>query len=224
MTEPNALALRFQYANAEQQRVTASVGMWVFLATEVMFFGGLFTAYAVYRMYYPQAFLAGSHLMETACGAINTFVLLTSSFTMALAVHSASTSRQTALRVFLLLTILLGSLFLGIKFYEYYQHYQDHKVPGVWWEYSGPAPSGHVEMFFLFYFLMTGLHAVHMTIGLGLVGLLLVRSLLFETFAARYHTPVENIGLYWHFVDVIWIFLYPLFYLIDLYKVVGTHG
>jgi len=185
--------------------------MWVFLATEVMMFGGLFTTYAVYHMYYGHAFATGSNMMEISLGAINTAVLLTSSLTMALAVFASRVNSKMAI-VFVIATMVFGALFLGIKFYEYYSHWEEGQVPGFNFRYSGPEAM-HVELFFLFYFVMTGLHAVHMLVGMGLLTTLLVR-LRIGTVGPGYDTPVDITGLYWHFVDIVWVFLFPLFYLV----------
>lgn len=215
MSEPIALALREQYSTVEQQRDTATIGMWVFLITEIMLFGALFTAYMVYRMSSPQAFDIGSAHMESTLGAINTLVLLTSSFTMALAVWSAETGNQRMLSLYLILTMIIGAAFLVIKFTEYYLHYQDHTVPGVWFQFQGPL-ARHVEMFFVFYFVMTCLHAIHMTIGLGVLSVLLFRNWV-GSFSADYHTAVDLGGLYWHFIDIVWLFLYAIFYIPGLH-------
>jgi len=215
LSSPLTLELREQYETPDQQRETASIGMWIFLVTEIMLFGGLFTAYTVYRFSNPQAFDIASAHMEIVLGAVNTAVLLCSSFTMALAVHSAQLGRQRAVALLLLATMVIGVIFLGIKFTEYYLHYQDHKAPGFWFEYAGPY-TAKVQMFFVFYFVMTGLHAVHMTIGLGILSVLLFRTIL-GSFSAEYYTPIEMGGLYWHFINVVWIFLYAIFYLPGLH-------
>lgn len=215
MSAPTSLELREQFSTPEQQRETASIGMWVFLITEVMLFGGLFTAFTVYRLSHPMAFDAGSAHMEFLIGGINTGVLICSSFTMALAVHSAETGKENRVMLFLLATMVIGAIFLALKFTEYYLHFQDHKVPALWFEYSGPqAP--YVQMFFVFYFLMTGLHALHMTIGIGILSALLFRTLL-GSFSAEYYTPLELGGLYWHFIDIVWVFLYAIFYIPGLH-------
>lgn len=215
MPEPASLALREQFATPEQQRESASVGMWIFIITEVMLFGGLFTAFTVYRHSYTMAFDVGSAGMDHALGAINTAVLICSSFTMALAVHSAEVGKQKLLALFLILTMIIGAAFLGIKFTEYYLHYQEHKVPGVWFEESAPG-AGQIQMFYVFYFIMTCLHATHMLVGEGVLLVLLIRSLM-GTFTAEYHTPIEIGGLYWHFVDIVWVFLYAIFYIPGLH-------
>src|SRR5690349_10101918 len=170
--------------------------MWIFIMTEVMLFGGLFLAFTIYRMDFPQAFIAGSADMNIMMGSINTAVLIGSSFTMALAVYNSEIENRRGLAVFLVSTMILGFVFLGIKFTEYYFHYQSHRAPGVWYDATGPG-SGHEEMFFVLYFLMTGLHAVHMFVGEGLLAAMLIRNAA-GSFTNEYHTPVELTGLYWH--------------------------
>lgn len=210
---PDALApSAHQFEDAGQQHHAAWLGMWVFLATEVMFFGGMFTGYAFYRSSYPGAFAAGSDRLDVLLGAINTAVLIGSSFTMALAVHAAEEGRRRAIVNCLLLTMLLGAVFLGIKSYEYYQKFVEHLVPG--WDFRFEAPFDRTaQIFFSFYFAMTGMHALHMIIGIGLLSVMAWKARR-GRFSAAYHTPVELTGLYWHFVDLIWIFLFPLLYLV----------
>jgi cytochrome c oxidase subunit 3 len=200
------------YQTLEQQHGTAEFGMWIFLATELMLFGGLFTGYTVYRSVYPQAFAEGSRHLELAYGAPNTVILLLSSLTMVLGVRAARLGQRRKLVTYLLITAALGILFMVVKGAEYYKHFQDGMVPGLAWTYAGPD-SGQVQLFFVAYFLMTGLHSVHLLIGIGIV---LVTALFAR--AGRYlpperHTPVEMVGLYWHFVDLIWTLLLPLLYL-----------
>ena len=216
MSDPVTLELREQFATVEQQRLTSSVGIWLFLMTEVMMFGGLFVAYTVYRFNHPQAFAEGSSSMDILLGSINSAILLTSSLIMAFAEVSAKLGRQRLLTILLLITILMGLAFLGIKFTEYYEHYQQHEAPGVWFNHSGPLAPG-VQMFYVFYFIMTGLHAAHMIIGIFLILGLIFRNFI-GSLSANYHTPVSVVGLYWHFVDIVWIFLYAIFYLPGLYK------
>jgi cytochrome c oxidase subunit 3 len=216
LSESTSLELREQFATPDQQRRSTSLGMWIFIITEVMLFGGLFTAFTVYRLSYTKAFDIGSADMDIVLGAINTVVLICSSFTMVLAVHSAEAGKQKLLAVFLIATMLIGAVFLGIKFTEYFKHYQEHKVPGVWFEGEGPA-AGNVQLFFVFYFLMTALHATHMLVGIGVLFVLLIRTLM-GRFSAGYFTPVEMGGLYWHFVDIVWVFLYAIFYIPGLHK------
>jgi len=199
------------FDDAEQQKDAASLGMWVFLVTEVMFFGGLFTAYVVYRSAFPEAFAHASHHLNIMLGTINTTVLIGSSLTMALAVHAAQLGNRRSLQLFLILTILLGSTFLGIKGYEYAHKFHEGLAPGPAFTYAGPeAPQA--QLFFSIYFAMTGLHALHMVIGIGIMTVLLVQARR-GMYGAAYYTPVELSGLYWHFVDIVWIFLFPLLYL-----------
>jgi cytochrome c oxidase subunit 3 len=205
-----------QFATPEQQADVAAFGMWVFLATEVLFFGGLILGYAVYRSTYPEAFQEGSPHLDLLLGSINTAVLITSSLTMALAVHSAQEGRSRALIVFLLLTMLIGMGFLGIKGTEYVHKYHENLVPGLRFDYRGPQ-AGQVELFLLLYFLMTALHALHLTVGIGILGVLVWLAWRGH-FSADYYAPIETSGLYWHFVDLVWIFLLPLLYLIGAHQ------
>ena len=202
-----------QFENLEQQIHAGRLGMWIFLATEIMFFGGMFTGYTVYRNMYPTAFAMASRETSYLLGTLNTFVLLTSSLTVVLALHSARLAKRKALITYLLLTIGLGVLFLGFKFLEYYQHYRDHLLPGYDFVFN-PAFSRPASLFFCFYFAMTGVHALHMIIGVGLMTFLLILAVR-DRIKPEYPAHVDIIGLYWHFVDIIWIFLYPLLYLID---------
>lgn len=209
---PDALARAHQFEDAEQQHHASWLGMWVFLSTEVMFFGGMFTGYAFYRSGYPAAFAAASNRLDVLLGAINTAVLISSSFTMALAVHGAQEGRRRATINCLLLTMLLGLIFLGIKSYEYYQKFVEHLVPGAAFRFEEPF-ARPAEIFFSFYFAMTGMHALHMIIGIALLAWMALKARR-GLFSAAYYTPVELTGLYWHFVDLVWIFLFPLLYLV----------
>jgi cytochrome c oxidase subunit III len=206
------------FVTMDQQEETANLGMWVFLVTEIMFFGGLFCGYAIYRNLYSAGFEAGSRLLEIKYGTLNTAVLITSSLTMALSVHASQTNRRKALIILLIVTMLLGSLFICIKGLEYYHKWEHGLVPGLNWNPApGEIPPGvspyHVEMFICFYFFMTLVHALHMTIGLGILAVLLIMAIRHK-FSDKYFTPVEVSGLYWHFVDIVWIFLFPLLYLL----------
>ena len=206
--------LREQFNTAEQQKDASGLGMWLFLITEVMFFGGMFAAYTVYRNMYPGVFGAASRTLNATIGAINTAVLLCSSFTMVLAVRAGQLGRRKQIAIFLILTLILGFMFLGVKAYEWNEKYVEHHIPGPSFHMEGAGMQSHAQLFFSLYFAMTGLHALHMIVGAGLL-----TWLLFQTyrgkFSAAYYTPIDMIGLYWHFVDVIWIFLFPLLYLID---------
>jgi cytochrome c oxidase subunit 3 len=243
--------LAHHFDSYEQQQKSASLGIWVFLVTEIMFFGGLFVAYILYRSKFPEAFIAGSHQLDITLGTINTGVLIFSSLTMAMAVHSAQLGKGKAIVGFLIATIVLGSVFLGIKATEYHHKFVEHLIPGATFHleeshlpthHGAPIvadlPTGiveesradvpllspdrtdiqaHTQLFFFLYFGMTGLHAVHMIIGVGLL-IWLIRPSWKGRFDANNHNYVEGIGLYWHFVDIVWIFLFPLLYL------VGRHG
>lgn len=205
-------ALAHQFDDLAQQEDAANLGMWVFLITEIMFFGGLFVGYTVYRAAYPAAFTAGSHHLDIVLGCINTVVLISSSLTMALAVHAAQVGQRRLLTAFLLLTIVLGLVFLGIKAVEYGHKFEDRLVPGPTFFFEGEHAK-QVQIFYSFYFGMTGMHALHMVIGIGLLSVL-VWLAWHGRYSSTYYTPVENIGLYWHFVDIVWIFLFPLLYLL----------
>ena len=207
-------ALVHQFETEEQQRQAGSLGMWVFLATEIMFFGGLFTSYIVYRALHLEAFIQGSHFLDVTFGATNTAVLICSSLTMALAIYAAQSGKsKSAIIGFLVLTMILGAAFLFIKFtFEWTRDWTEGLVPGLHFTYSGPHAPG-VQLFFCFYFFMTGLHALHMIIGLGILGTLVWMAYR-GRFSTEYYAPLEVSGLYWHFVDIVWIFLFPLLYLI----------
>jgi len=215
--EANPTGFAHQFEDLEQQRDASRLGMWVFLATEILFFGGLFAAYTIYRSLHPQAFIIGSHLLEVKFGAINTAVLICSSFTMAMSIRSAQTGTKKGTIIFwLILTMLLGATFLFLKFrFEWYHDYIDHIMPGFGFHYlpqwGGNAPQ--VQMFMCFYFFMTGLHALHMIAGIGILSALTIMAARGK-FTSQYYAPLEISGLYWHFVDIIWIFLFPLLYLI----------
>lgn len=210
MSESSVVA--HQFDDAEQQRDAATLGMWIFLITEILFFGGLFTAYTVYRSAFPGPFGDASNHLDIVLGAINTAVLIGSSFTMATAVHGAQTNHRRMLMIGLALTILLGLVFLGIKGVEYEHKFHQGLFPGAAFSYEGGEP-GKVRLFFSLYFAMTGLHAAHMVIGVGILAVLLVGGAR-GRFGGNYYTPVEVAGLYWHFVDIVWIFLFPLLYLV----------
>jgi cytochrome c oxidase subunit 3 len=221
--EPAHSALQHHFENLEQQREAGTLGMWVFLVTEIMFFGGMFFAYTLYRTKFPEAFASASNHLSLKLGAINTAVLIFSSFTMALAVYCTQTGNRRNQVICLVLTILLGLTFLGIKAVEYHEKYVDHLIPGRLisgrpFDASGihllpGAAKQNVEMFYWIYFAMTGMHAIHMIIGVGLLSVILYFSAR-GRYGPEYHNPVEVSGLYWHFVDIIWIFLFPLLYLL----------
>jgi cytochrome c oxidase subunit 3 len=253
-----------QFQTLDQQKESATLGMWVFLLTEILFFGGVFLAYTINRHEFPTAFGVSGNMLDLNLGFANTIVLIASSFTMAMSVWSAQTSNKKLVPLFVVLTLVLGCTFLGIKVVEYKQKFDHHLVPGYHFDatycsgagnpcalsdkdyqaekseveeavkaeeenaktqsFSDPAVTGvsafnaHSQLYFSLYFGMTGLHALHMVIGAGLLLWLLYESLK-GRFDANYNTPVENIGLYWHFVDIVWIFLFPLLYLINRHLV-----
>ncbi len=217
-------ALEEQFRDLEQQHETASLGMWIFLATEVMFFGSLFLGLGVYHYLYPEAFEKASVRLNWVIGGINTVVLLVSSLFMVLAVHYAKLGRRDYLLLFLALTALLGLAFLGLKGWEYYTDYRDNLIPGwrfVDAEWTGaqglrPEEVPHVKLFLLFYWIMTGLHGLHVTLGIAAIVVIFVLARR-GTFSPAYYSPVDVTALYWHFVDTVWIFLLPMLYLL------GTH-
>jgi cytochrome c oxidase subunit 3 len=211
--------LAHQFDDLAQQHAAATLGMWMFLVTELMIFGGLFCALAIYMYKYVDEFSVASGHLRWDLATINTFILLTSSYTVVLSVHAAQTGQKKRLETFLLLTMLLGVAFLGVKFYEYWIDYKEGLVPGTgWFKPEGELAKesaeflARVRLFLTMYFIMTGLHATHMVIGLGLFAwlLLLARR---GAFTPGHHPQVELVGLYWHFVDLVWIFLFPLLYL-----------
>ena len=212
---PHHPALAHQFDDLGQQKEAATLGMRVFLVTEVLFFGGLFLAYSVYRSWYPDAFAAASHEMVVWAGTTNTVVLITSSLTMALAVHAAQTGERTKIMFFIVITMILGAAFLGIKAYEYYEKYEEHFIPGMGLQFIFPEPEyqQNAQIFFSIYFVLTGLHALHMIIGLGIMTWMFI-WVKNGTITSEYFAPIEISGLYWHFVDIVWIFLFPLLYLI----------
>ena len=236
-----------QFKTLEQQKESATLGMWIFLITEVMFFGGIMLAYAINRHIYYPAFAVGSNTLSLKLGGFNTVVLLASSFTMAMAVWSSQVGKKTLISIFLLLTISLGFVFFGVKYVEYSQKFHHHLVPGKKFDifYCVDNPAGcpdvdapelmeesklldeakaadpnlnaHAQLYYSAYFGMTGLHALHMVIGAGLLFWLFKGSLA-GRFTPQWNTPVDIVGLYWHFVDIVWIYLFPLLYLIDRHK------
>ena len=226
-------ALQHQFDSMSQQKEAAVLGMWSFLLTEILFFGGLFLAYMLYRTWYHSAFVAASSSIALFWGALNTVVLIGSSLTMALAVRAAQTSNRKWTVNWLIAMMLLGMVFLGVKVIEYADKFEHHHVPGpnfVWAE-PGHEPAGadgahevspkdaadlqnHTQIFFSLYFTMTGLHALHMIVGVGLM--CVITWMAWQgRFSSEYYTPVEMSGLYWHFVDIVWIYLFPLLYLVD---------
>jgi cytochrome c oxidase subunit 3 len=208
------------YKSYEQQTESVTLGMWLFLVTEVMFFGGLFMAYTLYRSWFPEEFAAASHHLDIMLGAVNTAVLISSSLTVVMAVWSAERGKRGPLVFWLSATILLGLVFLGIKAIEYNHKWHEHLVPGPGFEFHDTRETVHgavdpdkARQFFHLYFAMTGLHALHMVIGIGVFGVLLFHAVRGK-YTKEWHDPIPVAGLYWHFVDLVWIFLFPLLYLI----------
>jgi cytochrome c oxidase subunit 3 len=211
----------------EQQREASTIGMWVFLLTEIMFFGGLFLAYIIYRANYPDGFAVASNTLDVRMGGLNTVVLILSSLTMALAVYSAQTGKQKSLINFLFITLLLGLTFLVVKVFEYKSKFDHHLFPAVGfydWTHEpthNPALASQARIFLWLYFAMTGLHAVHMIVGAGML-IVLIFFAWRRKYSPEYHSPIELGGLYWHFVDIVWIFLFPLLYLLGFH--LGSHS
>jgi cytochrome c oxidase subunit III len=222
ITHDDTYGLAHHFDNMEQQKDATTLGMWIFLATEIMFFGGVFLVYTVYRFAHyassnvgssNHAFLEGSNHLDWKLGAVNTIVLICSSLTMALAVHAAQLGKQKRIVGFLILTIIFGLVFLGIKSVEYSHKFHDHLVPGPNFTKTlfGPG-SQQAQIFFSLYFSITGIHAVHMIVGIVILGILAYQASKGK-YTAGYHAPIELSGLYWHFVDIAWIFIFPLLYL-----------
>ena len=217
--------LRHHFSDVQQQKNAASLGMWVFLVTEIMFFGGMFLAYLVYRLAHFNDFGAASESLSIKLGAFNTAVLLASSLTVVLAVNAAQRGKRQLLVFYLLATIVLGCGFLGVKAVEYSDKFKENHVPGPSFHFvpekseadAPPVNQRYAQMFFSLYFVMTGMHAIHMIVGVGLFSVLTVLAWKGH-YSKEYYTPIENAGLYWHFVDVVWIYLFPLLYLINRHR------
>ena len=224
---------RHHFETQEQQREAGTFGMWLFLLTEIMFFGGLFFAYLLYRNWYYEPFVVASNQLSVPLGGTNTAVLITSGFFMALAVWASEMKKKSFLVLTLVLTMLFGGIFIGIKGDEWHEEWVHHHIPGDHFDISefvnphaygikeepiSPDAAKKTQIFFSLYFAMTGLHALHMLIGLGILIWLTLRAHRGD-FTAGYVAPIENFALYWHFVDIIWLFLFPLLYLINRHPV-----
>ena len=224
---------RHHFETQEQQREAGTFGMWLFLLTEIMFFGGLFFSYLLYRNWYYDAFVVASNQLSVPLGGTNTAILITSGFFMALGVWAAEVKKKGLLVLFLILTMLFGIAFIGIKYDEYHEKWEKHHIPGDHFDVAEfvnphayglkeeplpPDQAAHTQIFFSLYFAMTGLHALHMIIGLGILVWLTIRAHRGD-FTAGYVAPIENFALYWHFVDIVWLFLFPLLYLINRHPV-----
>ena len=222
---PSPLAHHFE--NLDQQRDAESLGMWVYIATEVLIFAGLFTGYFAYRIWYQKDFEAASARLNVLIGGLNTVVLLTSSLTMALSVYAARVNNQRLLCTCLGLTCLLGLSFLGFKAVEYTGDYRENLVPGSAyfkpedWAREGFDPA-HVQLFLTFYYILTGIHATHMAAGIGWIAVIIVLAWR-GRFSPLHYMPIEILALYWHFVDIVWIFLLPLLYLTGEHHVSDLH-
>ena len=216
VAEERPASLAIQFESYEQQSLAASVGMWAFLVQEVMFFGGLFTVYLVYRTLHPAAFAEGSAHLPVDLGTLNTAVLIGSSLTMALAVRHGQLARGKSAAVFIAATMGLALVFLGVKYVEYGHKWHDSLVPGLRWA-PGAEADPHLNLFYALYFVMTGCHALHMLVGLVLM-VFVARKAWRGSYTSANHLGLECLGLYWHFVDLVWIFLFPLLYLL------GRHG
>ncbi|HEX3446384.1 MAG TPA: cytochrome c oxidase subunit 3 family protein [Chthoniobacterales bacterium] len=206
------IELAEQFEDIAQQRAAATLGMWIFLATEVMFFGGLFLAFAVARFLHADAFNQGAKQLDVLAGSINTAILLTSSFTTALAVAALKQGKKKCVIALLLISVVLGSLFLTIKGYEYHEKWTAGLFPGANFTADGPIRA-QLELFFLFYFILTGLHGIHLLVALG-IALAMLWFLIAGRITQTRYTPIETSALYWHFVDIVWVFVFPILYLI----------
>jgi cytochrome c oxidase subunit 3 len=204
------------FTTMEQQFDTAKLGMWLFIATEILLFGGLFVGFGMMQSRYPREFVEAHEHLKRWQGALNTVVLLVSSFTMVLAVQSAKTNKRAKTVGFLALTIVCACIFLVVKYFEYAHKFEEGWLPGKFYHAVGDSIQGShgYATFFSFYFMMTGLHGIHIVVGIGVLSWILIRAKRSE-FSDAYYTPVELVGLYWHVVDMIWIYLFPLYYLIQ---------
>ena len=205
--------LRHHFTEMEQQVDAGKLGMWMFLVTEILLFGGLFVAFGMMAGKHTAAFRAAHEHLDRTLGTLNTIVLLVSSFTMVMAVLSARENRRKALVAFLIVTLLLAGVFLGVKYFEYSHKFHEGLLPGKYFSHQGDTVPGQ-GMFFSFYFMMTGLHGLHVIGGMIAIGIMLYKTAN-DQFNAAYYNPIEVTGLYWHLVDLIWIFLFPLLYLVS---------
>jgi cytochrome c oxidase subunit 3 len=213
--------LQHHFVSSEQQFDAAKMGMWLFLITEILLFSGMFVAYTVYRSWHPEVFELSAQLLDWRLGGLNTIVLLGSSFTVALSIHFIQQDNQRALLINLILTFLCALTFLVVKYFEYSSKFEHGVFPGAAFDPHGVS-HGHdyaefnvpyAPQFFSIYFVMTGIHGFHVVVGMGVFTWITIRALKGH-FSSAYYTPVELAGLYWHLVDIIWIFLFPLLYLI----------
>lgn len=204
--------LEHHFSDVEQQRESAKLGMWIFLLTEILLFGGLFVAYSIFRAWYPETFYNAHTHLNVTLGALNTVVLIVSSITMALAIRSMQLGMKRATLINLSITLGLALAFLVVKYFEYSHKFHLGQLPGKFYTFEG-IDGTNPHIFFSLYFLMTGLHGIHILGGMATIGWLILRTNRGH-FSPEYYTPIELTGLYWHLVDLIWIFLFPLLYLI----------
>lgn len=213
--------LKHYFATSDQQFDAAKMGMWLFLITEILLFSGMFVAYTVYRNWHPEVFQYASQLLDWRMGALNTIVLLGSSLTVALSIHCIQKGNQKGLFWNLVITVLLACVFMVVKYFEYTAKFEHGVFPGASFAPHGESHGlnyadfniPYAPQFFSIYFIMTGIHGFHVLVGIGLISWLAIRAKMGH-FSAAWYTPVELTGLYWHIVDIIWIFLFPLMYLI----------
>lgn len=205
--------VQHHFVDSDQQFDSAKMGMWVFLVNEILFFGGLFCAYIIYRAWYPELFTEAALELNTFWGAVNTVVLIGSSLTVAMGIRSVQENQIKGLKINLLITIALAIVFMVIKGFEYSHKFHLGIFPGEYYTFEG-LEHPQAAIFFSIYYMLTGVHALHVIIGIGLMWWIYVRAKRGE-FSSEYYTPVEITGLYWHLVDLIWIFLFPLLYLIE---------
>ncbi|MBX7231998.1 MAG: cytochrome c oxidase subunit 3 family protein [Bdellovibrionales bacterium] len=203
------------FESAEHEYQTSKFGLWLFLCTEILMFGGLFVGYAIFHHKYPELFKAGSHFLDWRLGSLNTVVLLISSFTMALSIYYAQMNDRAKTLINLYITLICGFIFMGVKFFEYSHKIHEGLLPGHLFHYAGEGANAvaNLPLYFSFYFCMTGLHGTHVLAGLFLIAWLIVRTHRGE-FGPKYYTPLECVGLFWHLIDLIWIYLFPLLYLV----------
>lgn len=211
-SEQNIPYLQHHFSDLDQQHESAKLGMWIFLLTEILFFGGLFCFYSIYRAWHPDLFHNAHKALDVELGALNTIVLIISSVTMALAIRSIQLDRKKATARFLIATLILAGVFLVVKYFEYTHKIHLGQLPGKFYTYIGIEGS-NPHLFFSVYFALTGLHGIHVIVGMGMIAWL-VHKTYCGAFSASYYNYIENTGLYWHLVDMIWIFLFPLLYLI----------
>ncbi len=204
--------LQHHFADAEQQRESAKLGMWIFLVTEVLLFSGLFVFYAVYRALHPDMFINAHKYLDVYLGTINTVVLISSSVTVALAIRSLQLNKSKVAARYLLATLLLAAVFLVVKYFEYHHKFELGQLPGKFYTFQG-IEGTNPHVFFSIYFMMTGLHGLHVLGGMGAIFIMWIKTIKGH-FNSEYYTPVENTGLYWHLVDLFWIYIFPLLYLI----------